>query len=120
VRKITNQNYQTVEEINSANWERKVLGSKEPVFVDFWAPWCGPCRITAPVVENLAKEYSSKIKFVKVNVDDNSDLASRYNVFSIPTLALFNKGQVVAQQVGAGSKSSYQNMISRGLANSPS
>jgi thioredoxin 1 len=116
---MTDQNYQTVEEIRSKDWEDKVLGSEIPVFVDFWAPWCGPCRAIAPVVEELAGQYLGKIKFAKVNVDDNSDLASRYNIFSIPTLALFNKGQLVAQSVGAGSKSSYQNMIARGLGQKP-
>ena len=90
-----------------------------PVFVDFWAPWCGPCKITAPVVEELAKDYSGKVKFIKVNVDNNADLATRYNVFSIPTLVLFNKGQIAAQQIGARSKSSYQNMIDKELANTP-
>ena len=87
-----------------------------PVFVDFWAEWCGPCRMVSPVVEDLAGEYEGKVKFVKVNVDEAGELASRYNVFSIPTLILFNKGEVVSQQVGAASKESYQNMINRALA----
>ena len=113
---MTDQNYQnTVKETNAAGWEKEVLSSQTPVFVDFWAPWCGPCRATAPVIDELAKEYSGKIKFVKVNTDDNPSIAARYNVFSIPTLALFNKGQVVAQQVGAHSKASYQSMIEKQL-----
>jgi len=102
--------------VNQKNWETEVMNSQIPVFVDFWAEWCGPCRMVSPVVEELAGEYAGKVNFVKVNVDENNELASRYNVFSIPTLALFNKGQVVAQQVGAASKSSYKNMIDKALA----
>ena len=92
------------------------MNSSVPVFVDFWAEWCGPCRMVSPVVEDLAGEYEGKVKFVKVNVDEAGELASKYNVFSIPTLILFNKGEVVSQQVGAASKESYQNMINRALA----
>ena len=98
-------------------WEIDVVGSSVPVFVDFWAEWCGPCRMVGPVVEELAGDYDGKIKFVKVNVDDANELASKYNVFSIPTLMIFNKGEVVAQQVGAASKDSYKNMIDRVLGN---
>ncbi len=101
--------------VNQQNWESEVINSKIPVFVDFWAEWCGPCRMVGPVIEELAGEYAGKVNFVKVNVDENNELASRYNVFSIPTLALFNKGQIVAQQVGAASKSSYKGMIDRAL-----
>ncbi len=101
--------------VNQQNWESEVINSKVPVFVDFWAEWCGPCRMVGPVIEELAGEYTGKVNFVKVNVDENNELASRYNVFSIPTLALFNKGQIVAQQVGAASKSSYKGMIDRAL-----
>lgn len=113
---MAEQNYQnTVKETDIAGWESDVLNSQVPVFVDFWAPWCGPCRATAPVIEELATEYSGRIRFVKVNIDDNASLAARYNVFSIPTLALFNKGHLITQQVGARSKASYQNMIEKQL-----
>ncbi|MGI0068779.1 MAG: thioredoxin [Nitrosotalea sp.] len=101
--------------VNSKDWDKEVLNSQIPVFVDFWAEWCGPCRMVGPVVEELASEYAGKINFVKVNVDENNELASKYNVFSIPTLAIFNKGQIVTQQVGAASKSSYKNMIDKTL-----
>ncbi|MDE1763432.1 MAG: thioredoxin [Thaumarchaeota archaeon] len=101
--------------VNQQNWDNEVINSQIPVFVDFWAEWCGPCRMVGPVVEELAGEYAGKVNFVKVNVDENNELASKYNVFSIPTLALFNKGQIVAQQVGAASKSSYKGMIDRAL-----
>jgi thioredoxin len=101
--------------VSTKDWEKEVTNSQLPVFVDFWAEWCGPCRMVTPVVEELASEYAGKINFVKVNVDENNELASKYNVFSIPTLAIFNRGQIVAQQVGAASKSSYKNMIEKTL-----
>jgi thioredoxin 1 len=102
--------------VDSKNWEKEVMASQIPVFVDFWAEWCGPCRMVSPVIEELANEYAGKINFVKVNVDENNELASKYNVFSIPTLALFSKGQIVAQQIGAASKGSYKNMIDGALS----
>ena len=100
---------------NPQTWETDVISSDRPVFVDFWAEWCGPCRMVGPVVEELAGDYDGKVNFVKVNVDKANELASKYNVFSIPTLLLLNKGEIIAQQVGAGSKETYQNMIDRAL-----
>ena len=100
---------------DAKSWEIDVMNSDLPVFVDFWAEWCGPCRMVSPVVEELSNDYDGKIKFVKVNVDEANELASKYNVFSIPTLALFHKGQLVGQQVGAASKESYKNMIDKAL-----
>ncbi len=97
------------------SWETDVISSPVPVFVDFWAEWCGPCRMVSPVVEELSNEYDGKVSFVKVNVDEANEIASKYNVFSIPTLAVFNKGEIVAQQVGAASKESYKNMIDKAL-----
>ncbi|MFB5597653.1 MAG: thioredoxin [Nitrosopumilaceae archaeon] len=102
---------------DTKTWETDVMQSPIPVFVDFWAEWCGPCRMVSPVVEELASEYEGKVNFVKVNVDEANELASKYNVFSIPTLAIINKGQVVSQQVGAASKESYKNMIDKALEN---
>ncbi|MEE8256017.1 MAG: thioredoxin [Nitrosopumilaceae archaeon] len=100
---------------DTKSWEIDVMSSPVPVFVDFWAEWCGPCRMVSPVVEELSGDYDGKVNFVKVNVDQVNELSSKYNVFSIPTLALFNKGQIVAQQVGAASKESYKNMIDTAL-----
>ena len=101
---------------DAKSWEIDVINSNIPVFVDFWAEWCGPCRMVGPVVEELANDYDGKVKFVKVNVDEANELASKYNIFSIPTLILLNKGEIVSQQVGAASKESYKNMIDRALA----
>jgi thioredoxin 1 len=100
---------------NSQQFEQEVLHSANPVFVDFWAEWCGPCRSVSPVVEELSSEYNDKVDFVKVNVDENSELAQKYNVFSIPTLAIFKDGKVVSQKVGAATKESFKTMIDSSL-----
>jgi len=100
---------------NSQQFEQQVLNSANPVFVDFWAEWCGPCRSVSPVVEELSGEYDGKVDFVKVNVDENGELAKKYNVFSIPTLAIFKNGEVVSQKVGASTKESFQTMIDSSL-----
>ena len=100
---------------DTKTWEIDVIGSPVPVFVDFWAEWCGPCRMVGPVVEELSGDFDGKIKFVKVNVDEANELASKYNVFSIPTLMILNNGKIIAQQVGAASKETYKNMIDKAL-----
>ena len=96
---------------DAKEWESDILGSPVPVFVDFWAEWCGPCRMIGPIVNELAEEYDGKVKFVKVNVDKASDLASRYSVFSIPTMIIFKGGKIIKQQVGAVSKDSLKKII---------
>ena len=100
-----------VAEFSDATFQGDVLQSELPVLVDFWAPWCGPCRAIAPVVEELARENQGTFKIGKVNIDDNPDVAMNYNVSSIPTLMIFNKGEVVERFVGVQPKSRLQQAI---------
>ncbi len=93
-----------VQSVNFDSWDKEVLKSQQLVMVDFWATWCAPCRIVAPAVEELAKEYEGKAKFVKVNTDENSELATQYKIRGIPTLMFIRDGQVVDQVVGAVAK----------------
>ncbi|MCE5313135.1 MAG: thioredoxin [Nitrospiraceae bacterium] len=88
-------------DVTTATWDSEVLGSNVPVMVDFWAVWCGPCRMIAPTVEELAKEYAGKIKVCKLNTDENPEIASKYKIMGIPTIMFFNQGQKVDQVVGA-------------------
>ncbi len=90
----------SVTAVTLGNFKTEILDAKEPVLVDFWAEWCNPCRMLAPVVESLAGEYEGKIRFCKVNIDEASDLAVTYGVMSIPTLVLFSGGQEKARTVG--------------------
>ncbi len=88
-------------EVTTASWEKEVLNDAGLVMIDFWAVWCGPCRMIAPTVEELAKEYAGKVKVVKLNTDENPEIASRYKIMGIPTLMFFKSGQKVDQIVGA-------------------
>ena len=102
-------------EINDSNFKSEVTDSAVPVLVDFWAPWCGPCRMIAPILEELAKEYDGKVKVVKINVDDSPNTASEYGIRSIPTLILFKDGKVFEQTVGAQSKENLKQLVDKSL-----
>ena len=92
-------------EVTDANFDQEVLKADKPVLVDFWAPWCGPCRMVAPIVEELAEEYDGKVEFVKVNTDDNPNTAVKYGIRSIPTLLVFKDGELAGQIIGFRPKS---------------
>jgi thioredoxin 1 len=94
-----------VTEFTDGNFQDEVLGSQDPVLVDFWAPWCGPCRMIAPLVEELAQEYKGTVKIGKINIDDSPSAATQFGVSSIPTLMIFKGGEVVDRFVGVQPKS---------------
>lgn len=100
-----------VVELTDNNFQTEVLESAQPVLVDFWAPWCGPCRAIAPMVEELAGEYQGSVKVGKINIDDNPQAAMKYNIGSIPTLLIFKGGEIVESMVGAPPKNRLQAML---------
>lgn len=97
--------------LNDSNFEQEVLKSDTPVLVDFWAPWCGPCRMLAPVIEELAKEYEGKLKVAKLNTDEAPQTSAAFKISSIPTVLFFKGGQVVGQSIGLQSKAALQEKI---------
>ena len=104
-----------VMQVGDADFESAVLQSSEPVLVDFWAEWCGPCKMIAPALDQLAAEYAGKAKVVKVDIDQNRNTAMKYHVRSIPMLLLFKDGQVQATQIGAVGKAQLSQMIDKAL-----
>ncbi len=106
----------TVTEVTDINFQAEVLEAEVPVLVDFWAPWCGPCRMVAPVVEEIAKERGEALKVVKLNTDENQQTAIEYNVLSIPTLILFRNGEAAKTVIGAYPKKRLEAELEPALA----
>lgn len=102
-------------QVTDANFKQEVLESELPVLVDFWAPWCGPCRMVAPVVDEISEQYEGQIKVVKVNTDENPSVASQYGIRSIPTLMIFKGGQRVDMVVGAVPKTTLATTLEKHL-----
>src|SRR5215218_11095197 len=111
--RIDNNNVVTY--VTTQRWNAEVLKSDVPVLVDFWAEWCGPCRMVGPAVEQLSKTLEGKVKTVKLNVDENQEIAVKYGIHSIPSLLLFKDGKEIARTVGAAPKEAYQKFIEESL-----
>ncbi|MBE9036907.1 thioredoxin [aff. Roholtiella sp. LEGE 12411] len=101
------------EQVTDSTFKQEVLDSNVPVLVDFWAPWCGPCRMVAPVVDEIASQYEGQLKVVKLNTDENPQVASQYGIRSIPTLMIFKGGQKVDMVVGAVPKTTLANTLDK-------
>ncbi len=108
----------TVVQADAGNWEAEVLQSPQLVMVDFWAVWCGPCQMVAPIVEDLAQEYNGKLKVMKLNTDEAPEVAGRYQIMSIPTILFFKNGQLVEKIVGARPKQQFKQIIDSLLSQS--
>jgi thioredoxin 1 len=106
----------TVKEVTDNNFQAEVIEADVPVLVDFWAPWCGPCRMVSPVIEEIAKERGEELKVVKLNIDENQQTAIEFNVMSIPTLILFRHGAVAKTVVGAYPKRKLEEQLEPALA----
>ena len=103
-------------DVSDSNWDTEVLTGDKPVLVDFWAPWCGPCRMVAPIVEELADEYAGQVEFRKLNTDDNPRTAAKYGIRSIPTLLVFKGGEQVGQIIGFRPKGDLKKRLDEALA----
>jgi len=105
----------TLVHLQSKDFEQEVLHSAIPTVVDFYADWCGPCRMVSPIIEGLSKEYSGKVKFVKINTDESPDIAEKFGIMSIPTIMVFKNGEVASRTVGAGPAAMYKQKIDAAL-----
>ncbi|MDG6914519.1 MAG: thioredoxin [Nitrososphaerota archaeon] len=105
----------TLLNVKSSEFEKEVLRASTPAVVDFYADWCGPCRMVSPIIEQLSKEYEGRAKFAKVNTDENPDIAMKYGIMSIPTIIVFKNGQVASTVIGAGPASMYKQKIDAAL-----
>jgi thioredoxin 1 len=103
-------------DVSDSQFESEVLKAEVPVLVDFWAPWCGPCRMVEPIVEELAEEYGDKVKFLKMNTDDNGNTATQYGIRAIPTLIVFKDGEPAGQVIGLRPKSDLKKVIDQALS----
>ena len=109
-----------VVEFTDASWKSEVIDSREPVIVDFWAPWCGPCRMLGPTIEKLASQYAGRVKVGKMNTDENQDVPPSLGISAIPTVFIFQNGKVVDKLVGVNPESKFHEAISKlGIASGP-
>jgi thioredoxin 1 len=106
---------ENVTQVSDASFDGDILKSAVPVLVDFWAPWCGPCRSVAPIVDDLATQYAGKLKVAKINVDESTEVATRYQITSIPTFILFKNGEVADRALGALPRSEFVKLIDKHL-----
>ncbi len=107
---------ETIVEVVDSEFDQQVMESSIPVLIDFWAPWCGPCRALAPVVEEISKDYEGKVKVGKINVDENPEVTMKFSIRSIPTLIVFKNGEVKQQIIGAVPKSEIEKALDESLA----